>query len=35
MAVDIRGSARLMKSGPEVNRSGEKLNTWAVDISGY
>lgn len=34
-AVDIRGSARLVTKGPAVNRNGEKLGTYVVDISAY
>src|SRR5262245_27833045 len=32
-AIGIGGSARLVRSGPEKNRMGEKVNTWEVDIS--
>jgi len=33
IAIGVHGSARLLKEGPEVNRSGEKVKTWLVDIS--
>lgn len=32
-ALGVHGSATLLKEGPEVNRSGEKVKTWGIDIS--
>lgn len=32
-ALGIYGSAKLLKEGPEVNRSGQKVKTWGIDIS--